>query len=55
MLYLIIPIGLIILLIIYVAYIAIAKKNVSAHLKPVLLPGLLFISVWAVIYYFIFK
>lgn len=55
MLYMFVPIGLIALFICYVLYLAFARKNLRSQIKPIVLPGLFFISVWAVIYYFIFK
>lgn len=47
-----IPIGLIAVFVIYVLYLFLIKKDVGKA-KKILLPGLLFIAVWAVIYYFL--
>jgi hypothetical protein len=55
MLYLLVPIGLVIAFVIYVLYLAIIKKNLRTQVKPVILPGLFFISVWAVIYFLLLK
>lgn len=49
-----IAIGLIAVFIIYVAYLAFVKKDLQ-KLKSVLLPGLFFIAMWAMIYYFLLK
>lgn len=45
-----IPIGLFALLIIYALYLLVVKKDIN-KLKTILYPGLLFMAVWAVIYY----
>lgn len=50
-----IPIGLIIVFIGYVIYLAAVKRNLRSKFKTVVLPGLFFIAVWVVIYYFILK
>ena len=49
-----IPIALIAVFIAYVLYLLFIKKDLK-KLKVVLYPGLLFIAVWAVIYYFLLK
>jgi FtsH-binding integral membrane protein len=49
-----IPIGLIIIFLVYVLYMLIIKKDMN-KLKPVLFIGLFFMAVWAVIYYFLLK
>lgn len=54
MTYAIIPIVLIAVFIVYVLYLFIIKKDIK-KLKTVLYPGLFFIAVWAVIYYFLLK
>lgn len=54
MTYSIIPIVLIAVFIVYVLYLFIIKKGIK-KLKTVLYPGLFFIAVWAVIYYFLLK
>lgn len=54
MAYSFIPIGLITLFIAYVLYLLLIKKD-RKKLKTVLYPGLFFIAVWGVIYYFLLK
>ncbi len=54
MLYPLIPIGLIAIFIVYVLFLIFIKKD-KKQLKVVLYPGLCFIGVWAVIYFFFFK
>jgi hypothetical protein len=54
MTYLFIPIGLIAVFIIYVLYLLLVKKDMK-KLKIALYPGLFFITIWAVIYYFLLK
>jgi len=49
-----IPIGLIIVFIVYVLYLLIIKKDMK-RLKILLFPGLLFIAIWALIYYRLLK
>jgi hypothetical protein len=49
-----IPIGLIALFIAYVLYLLLIKKD-RKRLKTVLYPGLSFIAIWVVIYYFWLK
>lgn len=49
-----IPIGLIVLFIAYVLYLIITKKKLKNH-KQILYPGLFFIGVWAVMYFFLLK
>lgn len=49
-----IPIGLIILFILYVLYLLLIKKD-TKRLKIVLYPGLFFIAVWVIVYYFLLK
>lgn len=48
--YLFIPIGLTALLLIYAFYLLVIKKD-TKKFKTVLYPGLIFIAVWAVMYY----
>ncbi len=55
MTYPLVPIGLIIVFIAYVAYLAFVRKNLKSKINTVVLPGLFFIIVWLVIYYFILK
>ncbi len=54
MTYSFIPIGLIAVFIVYVLYLLFFKKDMK-RLKAVLYPGLFFIAIWVVIYYFILK
>jgi hypothetical protein len=49
-----IPIGLISMFILVILYLLIIKKDMK-QLKNVLYPGLFFIAIWAVIYYFLLK
>jgi FtsH-binding integral membrane protein len=49
-----IPIGLIAVFIVYMLYLLVIKKDMK-KLKIALYPGLFFIIVWAVIYYFLLK
>jgi FtsH-binding integral membrane protein len=49
-----IAIGLIIVFVAYVLYLLIIKKDLK-KLKIVLYPGLFFIAIWVVIYYFLLK
>ena len=49
-----IPIGLISIFILVILYLVIIKKDIK-QLKNVLYPGLFFIAIWAVIYYFLLK
>lgn len=50
-----IPLGLIAIFLFYILYLAFIKKNLKANFKTVVLPGLFFIVVWAVIYYFLLR
>lgn len=54
MTYLFIPIGLIAIFIVYVLYLLIIKKDMK-KVKTTLYPGLFFMGIWAVIYYFLLK
>ena len=54
MMYPFIPIGLTAVFIVYVLYLLIIKKDIK-KLKTVLYPGLFFIAIWAVIYYFLLR
>lgn len=49
-----IPIGLIAVFIVHVLYLLLIKKDIK-KLKVVVYPGLFFIAIWAVIYYFLLK
>ncbi len=49
-----IPIGLIAIFIVYVLYLLFIKKD-TKKVKTVLFPGLFFIVIWGVIYYFLLK
>ena len=49
-----IPIGLIAIFIVYVLYLLLIKKDIK-KLKSNLNPGLFFIAIWVVIYYFLLK
>jgi len=53
--YPVIPIGLIAVFIAYVLYLLLVKKNLKSRINTVVLPGLFFIAVWLIIYYFILK
>lgn len=54
MLYPFVSIGLIVIFAIYILYLLIIKKDLK-QLKTVLFPGLFFIAVWAVMYYFLLQ
>lgn len=54
MTYTFIPIGLIAIFIVYVLYLLLIKKDMK-KLKSILYPGLFFIAIWFVIYYFLLK
>lgn len=49
-----IPIGLIIVFIVYLLYLLLIKKDLKKF-RTVLYPGLFFIIIWAVIYYSLLK
>ena len=49
-----IPIGLAAIFIIYVLYLLIIRKDIK-KLNTVLYPGLFFIAIWAIMYYFFLK
>lgn len=49
-----IPIGLIAVFILYILYLFVFKKDIQ-KVKTILYPGLFFIAVWAIIYYFLLK
>jgi len=49
-----IPIGLIAVFFVYILYLFIVKKDMK-KLKTILYPGLFFITIWFVIYYFLLK
>ncbi len=49
-----IAIGLIFVFIVYVLYLLLIKKDMK-KLKAVLYPGLFFVAIWALIYYFLLK
>lgn len=55
MTYVFIPLGLIVVFIFYILYLAFVKKNLRANIKTVLLPGLFFIAMWSIIYYLLLK
>lgn len=48
-----IPLGLIAVFFGYILYLAIIKKNLKRKFKTVVLPGVFFITIWGVIYYFL--
>lgn len=48
------PIGLIAIFIVYVLYLLLIKKDIK-KLKSILYPGLPFVAIWVVIYYFLLK
>jgi len=50
-----IPLGLIVVFTFYILYLAFVKKNLRSKIKTVLLPGLFFIAMWAIIYYMMLK
>ncbi len=50
-----IPIGLIAVLIIYLLYLALIKKTIKSKFKTVVLPGLFFVGIWGIIYYFLLR
>jgi len=54
MIYPIVPVVLIALFVLYVLYLLVLKKDVKKF-KTVLFPGLVFIVIWVVIYYFLLK
>ena len=54
MLYTLLPILLIAIFIVYVLFLLIVRKDIK-KLRIALYPGLTFIAVWAVIYYFLLK
>lgn len=54
MAYPLIPIGLIAVFVVYILYLLIIKKDIKTF-KTVLYPGLVFIAIWVVIYYFLLK
>jgi hypothetical protein len=45
------PIVFIVLFVGYVLYLALVKKNLKANMRSVVLPGLFFIAIWALIYF----
>lgn len=49
-----IPIGLIAIYIVYVLYLLLVKKDIK-KMKSILHPGLFFVAIWAVIYFFLLK
>lgn len=49
-----IPIGLLVLLVIYVLYLMLVKKD-PRRLKAVLFPSLFFIVAWAVLYFVLLR
>ena len=52
MLYLYIPLGLIAVFVVFILYLLIVKKD-RKQVKAFLYPGLLFIGVWAVLYWWL--
>lgn len=42
------------LFVLYVLYLAFVKKNITAKMQTVVLPGVFFLSVWAAIYFIVF-
>jgi len=55
MIYPFITIGLLAVFIIYILYLAVVKKDLKSKMQTVVLPGLFFIGVWVVLYYFLLK
>ncbi len=49
------PIVFILLFIFYVLYLMIVKKQLKQNLAGVVYPGLFFIAVWGILYYFILE
>lgn len=47
------PLIMTILFVLYVLYLAIIKKELKKNLFTVLYPGLFFMAIWGVLYYFI--
>jgi len=54
MVYPLIPIGLVAVLIVYILYLLLYKKDIK-KVKSVLYPSLVFIAIWAVMYYLLLK
>lgn len=52
---LIIPFIMAFLFLLYVLYLALIKKELKKNLTTVLFPGLFFMAVWGVLYYFLLK
>jgi len=50
-----IAIGLLIVFVAYILYLAFVKKELKQNLNEVVYPGLFFISVWAGFYFLILK
>jgi cytochrome c oxidase assembly factor CtaG len=55
MMYTYIPIGLFIVFVGYILYRAIVKKDLKSKMRSVVMPGLFFIAVWALLYFFLLK
>jgi hypothetical protein len=55
MTYLFIPIALTIVFVIYVLYLAVVRKNLKTKMKTIVLPGFIFIAIWAVMYCLVLK
>lgn len=49
-----IPIGLIAIYIVYVLYLLIVKKDIK-KINSILYPGLFFVAIWGVFYFFLLK
>ena len=50
-----IPIGLAAVFLGYVLYSAFVKKNLKAQMNTVVFPGLFFVAIWGVVYFFLLK
>jgi hypothetical protein len=48
-----IPLLMAVLFIVYILYLALIKKELKHQLTGVLYPGLFFLGVWCILYYFI--
>jgi len=55
MLYPFIAIGLLIVFVAYILYLAFVKKDLKQNLRKVVYPGIFFISVWASLYFLVLK
>lgn len=49
------PIIFAVLFVLYVLYLALVKKQLKQNLNQVVFPGLFFIAVWGILYYFVLE